>query len=306
MPGTCGSAWTICPSFHASAGFLMTALALHAKENWLAGHGLHTRTEVAVTVCLEMDWQQADTLTWMRGTTVHLMRQLLLRMPLAVIEGHWRVHAQGIRSGKVRRQLQLPILQCVLHAHEAICLGCGQRCQVGQLQKHLNTPTRYTHLWRPCSHLTVDILHQHPCRHTNIQQLSSLQMAKGLEEVLYAWQNRHCGGGFVAPVFSILKTSSGVSAYTCLRQGTPCRSHMGMCGYMGRCSDTGRSAPAGQAVQDHSPPAGFAAAHHGQPPALRPWAASGEQAHCLHLLHLHASRAPQGRPAGLLIARPFP
>ncbi len=94
----------------------------------------------------------AGALTWMRGTNVHLVRQGLLGMPLAGVQAHRHVHAQGGCTGKLWRQL--PILQCVLHAHEAVRLSCCQRCQIWHLDRHVNFDTLITCLGAtPATHL---------------------------------------------------------------------------------------------------------------------------------------------------------
>ena len=122
------------------------------------------------------------------------MGQLLLGVPLAGVQGHRHVHAQGICSGKVWRQLQLPVLQCVLHAHEAICLGCGQRCQVRQLQwhiKHSNASYIPLEATQPRDSGNPASAPLHEYYGPTAQQSA---MAKGLEEALCAWQIWHCGG----------------------------------------------------------------------------------------------------------------
>ena len=82
-------------------------------------------------------------LTWMRCMAVHLLRQLLLGRPLAGVHGRRHIHTQGICTDKFWRQL--PILQCMLHAHEAVRLGCGQGCHIRQLKWH-RTLSRVDHM----------------------------------------------------------------------------------------------------------------------------------------------------------------
>ena len=108
------------------------ASVLHDQERYPAGHVLHPHAGGMARRSWRWTRACAGALTWMRGTAVHLVRQGLLGMPLAGVQGHRHVHAQSVCAGKLWRRL--PILQCVLHAQKAICLGCGQRCQIRHLE----------------------------------------------------------------------------------------------------------------------------------------------------------------------------
>ena len=110
--------------------------------------------------CKSMRWTRAcaGALTWMRVTAVHLVRQGLLRMPLAGVQRHRHVYAQGVCTGKLWRQL--PILQCMLHAHKAVGLGCGQRCQIRYLEGHMSLIS----CLETVQPLTSEKMCQHSCR----------------------------------------------------------------------------------------------------------------------------------------------
>ena len=64
--------------------------------------------------------------TCMPAASIQVVCQLLLGQALAGGQRHWHIHPKGVRCSKVRRQV--PVVQRVLHAHEAIGLTSGQRC----------------------------------------------------------------------------------------------------------------------------------------------------------------------------------
>ena len=57
----------------------------------------------------------------MSAASIQVVCQLLLGQ--ALVQGHWHIHPKGICCSKVRRQVA--VVQCMLHAHEAIGLPIG-------------------------------------------------------------------------------------------------------------------------------------------------------------------------------------
>ncbi len=64
--------------------------------------------------------------TCMSAASIQVVCQLLWGQALAGVQGHRHIYPQSICRSKLWRQV--PVVQCVLHAHEAIGLPRGQSC----------------------------------------------------------------------------------------------------------------------------------------------------------------------------------